>query len=92
MRMVQISTVIVWALLMLQLGGCGSTPDADPEQLHISCLAKPDPGPCRARKKAFYYDYETDTCQQFIYGGCKGKVPFETLGACKSTCRGSGMP
>jgi hypothetical protein len=81
--------------LCLLLAGCGGadkpdTPAAPADALHVSCLAKPDPGPCRAAKPAFYYDYQADSCQQFLWGGCQGRVPFETLQDCLRMCKGGG--
>ncbi len=82
----------VWVLLALSLlAGCGgpeSPTRAPPDSMHVSCLAKPAPGPCRASKPAYYYDYQSDSCRQFFWGGCEGHVPFETLEACRSRCGG----
>jgi hypothetical protein len=78
----------------LMIGGCGggadNGPDVPPDSLHVSCLSKPDPGPCRAAKPAYYYDYKTDSCRQFNWGGCGGNVPFETLEQCLEMCKGGG--
>lgn len=71
-------------------GGADNGPKAPADSLHVSCLAKPDPGPCRAAKPAYYYDYKTDSCQRFIWGGCQGNVPFETLEQCLRLCKGGG--
>ena len=50
------------------------------------CLLIPETGPCRARIPVYYFDTEEKICKEFIYGGCKGVVPFETIDECKSTC------
>jgi hypothetical protein len=85
---------LVMAPGMALLAGCGggadNGPDVPPDSLHVSCLAKPDPGPCRAAKPAYYYDYQTDSCKQFLWGGCQGRVPFETLEQCLRMCKGGG--
>jgi hypothetical protein len=83
----------VFSALMLALGaGCGggadNGPDVPADAMHVSCLAKPDPGPCRAAKRAYYYDYKTDSCEPFIWGGCQGSVPFETMEQCLRMCKG----
>lgn len=52
-----------------------------------SCLLPPDVGPCRARIPSFYYDRYTQSCRQFMYGGCEGNANnFETLAACEEAC------
>jgi hypothetical protein len=80
------------AAALLLLAGCGggtdNPPKAPPDSIHVSCLAKPDPGPCRGSKPAYYYDYASDSCRQFLWGGCEGRVPFETLEACRNRCGG----
>jgi hypothetical protein len=75
------------------LGGCGGTPEVESsDQLHVSCLAKPDAGNCRGARPAFYYDYHTDSCRRFLYGGCGGNVPFATLEDCVKRCGGRPQP
>jgi hypothetical protein len=79
------------AVLLAGCGGGGDNaggPAAPADALHVSCLAKPDPGPCRAAKPAFYYDYPSDSCRQFLWGGCQGSVPFQSLDACLRMCKG----
>jgi len=50
------------------------------------CDLEPDVGPCRAAIPKYYFDKETQTCKEFIWGGCEGTVPFHTLAACEETC------
>lgn len=50
------------------------------------CHMKPEAGPCKAAFERYYYNPETKKCESFIWGGCQGKVPFETLEECKSKC------
>ncbi|MBK1631074.1 hypothetical protein CKO31_10040 [Thiohalocapsa halophila] len=79
--------------MALLLAGCGGGADnggAAADGLHVSCLEEPDPGPCRAAKPAYYYDYKTDSCKRFLWGGCRGNVPFETLEQCLRRCKGGG--
>lgn len=56
------------------------------QNLDESCYLKPDPGPCRMAIKRYYYDSREKKCKEFIYGGCNGVVPFETLEACQKGC------
>ena len=56
------------------------------DPLDESCLLVPDPGLCQAAFPRYYYDSETEKCTQFLWGGCGGVVPFETLAECKKAC------
>jgi hypothetical protein len=47
------------------------------------CLLKPDAGNCFAYMPKYYYDQKEKRCKEFIYGGCGGVVPFNTLEECK---------
>ncbi|MFN0037241.1 MAG: BPTI/Kunitz domain-containing protein [Saprospiraceae bacterium] len=48
------------------------------------CQLEPDPGPCEAYMPRYYYDKQEKKCKEFIWGGCWGVVPFETLEACQA--------
>lgn len=50
------------------------------------CNLKPDTGPCKALFKKYYFNQEEKTCQEFVWGGCLGVVPFETLENCQKEC------
>jgi len=50
------------------------------------CNLKPDPGLCKAYIPRYYFDKEDNKCKEFIWGGCEGVVPFETLEECKKKC------
>lgn len=52
------------------------------------CLMEHNPGPCRGSFQRYYYDREAGECKMFIYGGCQGVVPFETLEECQGACGG----
>ena len=79
--------------LAMLVAACGGTPESNSgDQLHVSCLEPPDTGVCRATKPAFYYDYHTDSCRRFIWGGCGGKIPFQSLDQCVKTCGGRPAP
>jgi hypothetical protein len=47
------------------------------------CQLEPDSGVCLAYMPRYYYDKTEKRCKQFIYGGCGGTVPFETLAQCQ---------
>jgi hypothetical protein len=44
---------------------------------------EPEKGNCRAMITKYYFDKEEGKCTEFIWGGCNGSVPFETLEECK---------
>lgn len=51
------------------------------------CLSKPDPGPCRAAFKNFYYNPDAGSCLEFFYGGCRGNGNrYQTLAECMDSC------
>jgi hypothetical protein len=87
MHFLKVAVTMLTAAVLV--ASCGSAPETAPSDgIHVSCLAEPDPGPCRAAKPGFYYDYRSDTCNRFIYGGCAGKLPFATMEECLQTCGG----
>lgn len=50
------------------------------------CNLTYDTGPCKANFPKYYYDMKDNKCKEFIYGGCDGEVPFETLEDCQKQC------
>lgn len=55
------------------------------------CDLEPDPGPCFAAIPAYYFNQDSQSCAEFIYGGCAGVVPFWTLEECESECSSDGF-
>jgi hypothetical protein len=51
-----------------------------------NCKLEPNPGPCEAAIIRYYYDQTENKCKEFIWGGCAGVVPFETLQECQQKC------
>ncbi|XP_041039911.1 tissue factor pathway inhibitor 2-like [Carcharodon carcharias] len=52
------------------------------------CLLLPDPGPCKASSRRYYYNKYTQQCEKFIYGGCRGNENnFESVRECISHCQ-----
>jgi hypothetical protein len=52
------------------------------------CDLEPNPGPCKAYIIKYYYDPDSKSCKEFVWGGCGGVVPFQTLQECESGCGG----
>jgi hypothetical protein len=50
------------------------------------CDLIPESGNCYAYMPRYYYDQTEGICKQFIWGGCDGVVPFETLAECEQNC------
>uniref|UniRef100_A0A8D2KHT8 Kunitz-type protease inhibitor 2 n=1 Tax=Urocitellus parryii TaxID=9999 RepID=A0A8D2KHT8_UROPR len=56
------------------------------------CAAKAVTGPCRAAFLRWYYDAEKNSCDNFIYGGCRGnKNSYLSKEACMQRCFGKEM-
>jgi hypothetical protein len=70
-------------------GGAGQSVVSNPEDLPVSCVAKPAAGGCHGHYQKFYYDYRHNRCLAFSYSGCGGRVPFETLEDCVNYCGAS---
>ena len=52
------------------------------------CNLPKETGPCRASIRRYFYNKDTEECEQFTYGGCRGNENnFETKEACEETCK-----
>ncbi|MCC1496930.1 BPTI/Kunitz domain-containing protein [Alcanivorax sp. 1008] len=71
-----------FAAALLALAGCQTSEERLPEQ----CQLKPESGRCRAAIERYWFDPQSGTCKAFIWGGCDGTVPFETMQDCQQTC------
>lgn len=71
------------ALALVLAQGCSSQPLPPP------CYEKPDSGRCKAAHTRYFHDPDTGECRAFIWGGCGGNVPFETMEACVRACQAS---
>jgi hypothetical protein len=54
--------------------------------LRSRCQLVPDPGPCEEPVKKYYFDTKTKSCRPFLWGGCGGIVPFESMDECEQEC------
>lgn len=86
MRVVWWCGVLAAVALLGGCGGGGQTVAPNPEDLPVSCVAKPGVGSCHGHYRKFYYDYRSNRCKAFNYSGCGGRVPFETLEDCVNYC------
>ena len=74
----RISAILLVALFAL--------PGCQGQHLPDTCYVKPSSGKCRASITRYWYDEGPRTCKAFIWGGCEGSVPFETMDACAAKC------
>lgn len=67
---------LLWAVAVLVATSCSS------DDVESRCGLEPEPGPCEAAIPKYYFDKEAQECKEFIWGGCQGVVPFDTMEAC----------
>jgi hypothetical protein len=86
--MKHLPTLLIFTALLFAISSCNRK-STEPERtvvLDKNCELNPEPGPCRMAIKRYYYDPKEKKCKEFIYGGCQGVVPFETLEECRKKC------
>ncbi len=67
------------------LSGCITAVDHVDSSRDERCFLEPDPGPCEAAISRFYLG-EDRQCKEFLWGGCDGVAPFQTLEECRTAC------
>ena len=72
---------LITLLIVTVAYGCSNTKSVTAE---CNCNLVPDKGNCRAMITKYYFDKEEGKCKEFIWGGCEGTVPFETLEECEA--------
>ena len=45
-----------------------------------------DSGECEAAIPMYYFNVQSQQCDMFLWGGCDGVVPFESLEGCQNAC------
>jgi hypothetical protein len=85
MRLLWVCAMLGAVLALVGCGG-GEAGRGNPEDLPVSCVAKPAKGNCRSRQTKYYFDYRDNRCKSFTHTGCGGRVPFETLEDCVNYC------
>ena len=61
-----------------------SDKDEAPTACEANCDLAPEVGPCNAAFPRYYFDKTEKKCKEFIWGGCAGVVPFESLAECEA--------
>ncbi len=60
----------------------------DCELIMMECELIPDSGPCEAAITKYYFDSVDEVCKAFVWGGCEGIVPFDSMEECQQCeCR-----
>ena len=77
MKIRQIFPLLI-VLLIFAISGCNKENDKN------NCALEPDPGNCKASFPRYYYDRVEKMCKEFIWGGCGGTVPFDSMKECKA--------
>lgn len=77
--------ILPFLFLALLASGC-ATEAVKEGAFADPCSMKPEVGHCKAAIPRFFYDETAQVCRQFIWSGCQGRVPFETLEACEAAC------
>ncbi len=78
---------ITFASLIFFLTSCSRDCTSLPSQ----CDLTPESGPCEAAIEKYFFDSEDQVCKPFIWGGCEGIVPFDTMEDCQQCeCRENG--
>lgn len=57
------------------------------EDLDERCFVKPDPGNCDEYIMKYFFYADGGNCSSFIWSGCGGVVPFETMAECREACQ-----
>jgi hypothetical protein len=78
--------IIIIVLVLILLVGVFITWKKNSEPEVMSCTLTPETGPCKARILKYYFDQDNNNCQSFVWGGCNGTVPFQTLEQCIKSC------
>jgi hypothetical protein len=73
-------------MMILLVGTLLSACQSANSSLPPACTLKPESGKCRAAHTRYWFDADSVSCRAFIWGGCEGVVPFETLEQCQQTC------
>ncbi len=78
-----IKHLILIIIIFLAYSGCNKKENnVINETCEIKCLQIPEVGPCNAAIPIYYFDSKTKKCEIFIWGGCAGVVPFDTMEEC----------
>ena len=75
---------IILVLVILIFTAC--TSNNNQVKPNPKCFEKPKTGMCKALFYKYYFNEKDGKCKKFVWGGCRGNVPFHNLNECKSSC------
>lgn len=70
-------------LILISLASATCSED---DKSNAKCELNPDPGACNGSITKYYFDKNEKKCKEFIWGGCGGVVPFDTIEECQKGC------
>ncbi|WP_072679618.1 BPTI/Kunitz domain-containing protein [Arcobacter sp. LA11] len=76
--------IIILLLPLFSFTACSTSSNSI--KLSKKCYKKGVTGMCRGYFIKYEYNEKTKKCQHFVYGGCGGNIPFNTLDECKKSC------
>jgi len=76
--------ILFIVFLGLNFSACSSKKEV---KLDSKCYELPKTGMCKAMFSKYYFNQNEEKCKQFIWGGCGGNVPFQTLQECEKKCK-----
>jgi hypothetical protein len=76
--------IFIILLTLCIYASCCDKEEVSSTKCEKNCALEPEVGPCNAAIPKYYFDKTEKKCKQFIWGGCAGVVPFETLEECES--------
>ncbi|XP_042331067.1 actinia tenebrosa protease inhibitors-like, partial [Sceloporus undulatus] len=67
-----------------------SVPSQETSGLPSICKLSYEKGPCQEYQTRYYYKLQTQKCEKFVYGGCRGNENnFRTVEECQKKCQAS---
>ncbi len=78
-------SLLVFSLLLIVTScndECDDTSIFVKPECKTNCSLIPEVGPCNAAFKKYYFNQQTMKCDSFVWGGCNGVVPFQTMEEC----------
>ena len=79
----------IFCLIFLVLSCQPDNQEVQRNALANECGLTPDAGNCKALITSYYFDRASGKCKEFMWGGCGGVRPFESLDACQAQCEKS---